>query len=158
VSWWTAVPSPIGDLLLLSDGEHLTRLRFEPFGTPDGRRDDGHPVLSRARAQLDAYFAAELTTFDLPLLLRGTPFQLRVWAALQDIPHGRTSTYGELATALGLPTGSARAVGLGNNRNPVPVIVPCHRVIGANGMLTGFGGGLDRKRFLLDLEVTDGLF
>lgn len=158
MTWWTAVPSPIQELLLVSDGEHLTRLRFAPFGEPDGVRDDAHHVLDEARRQLEAYFAAELTHFNLPLRLRGTPFQLDVWQALQAIPHGVTRTYGQLAAALGLPVGASRAVGLGNNRNPVPVIVPCHRVIGTNGMLTGYGGGLERKRYLLDLERTGVLF
>lgn len=158
MTWWTVAPSPIGDLLLLSDGEHLTRLRFAPFSSPEGVRDDGNAVLTAARDQLGAYFAGELRVFDLPLQLRGTDFQLRVWQALQAIPHGLTRTYGELAVALGLPVGASRAVGLGNNRNPLPVFVPCHRVVGAGGLLTGYGGGLERKRYLLNLEVSDALF
>jgi methylated-DNA-[protein]-cysteine S-methyltransferase len=101
--------------------------------------------------QLAAYFDAELTRFDLLLDLRGTAFQRRVWAALREVPYGETATYGELAAELGQPTAS-RAVGLANGKNPVGVIVPCHRVIGSTGCLTGYGGGLDRKRYLLDLE------
>ena len=102
--------------------------------------------------QLDSYFCGNLTRFDLPLDLAGTEFQLKVWRALRGIPYGATCTYGQIAKAIGQP-GAARAVGLANNHNPVPIIVPCHRVIGADGSLTGYGGGLPRKRKLLDLEA-----
>ena len=102
--------------------------------------------------QLEAYFCGTLTRFDLPLDLAGTDFQLRIWRALRAIPYGQTRTYGQIAKALGQP-GAARAVGLANNQNPVPIIVPCHRVIGADGSLTGYGGGLPRKRRLLELEA-----
>ena len=118
-------------------------------GREPERDDDGLPA---AREQLAAYFAGELTVFDLPLDLRGTDFQRRVWAALREIPYGRTRTYGELATALGAPSAS-RAVGLANGRNPISIVVPCHRVVGASGSLTGYAGGVDRKRALLDLEA-----
>lgn len=103
--------------------------------------------------QLGAYFAGELTEFDLELELVGTDFQRRVWAALQTIPYGQTASYGEIAERIGAP-GAARAVGLANGHNPISIIVPCHRVVGATGSLTGYGGGIDRKRFLLDLEHT----
>jgi methylated-DNA-[protein]-cysteine S-methyltransferase len=104
------------------------------------------------RAQLAEYFAGARTTFDLPLALAGSPFQLRVWRALQDIPYGATTRYGALARRIGVPS-AARAIGVANGQNPVCVIVPCHRVIGADGSLTGYGGGLERKRLLLDLEA-----
>jgi methylated-DNA-[protein]-cysteine S-methyltransferase len=105
----------------------------------------------RRRASSGPYFAGRLTDFDLPIQLHGTPFQRRVWAALADIPYGETVSYGELAAQIGQPT-AARAVGLANGRNPVAVIVPCHRVVGSTGSLVGYGGGLDRKRYLLRLE------
>ncbi len=106
----------------------------------------------RRATQLDEYFAGARTAFDLPLRASGTEFQLRVWGALREIPYGETSTYGQLATRIG-HDGAARAVGVANGQNPIAVIVPCHRVIGADGTLTGFGGGLERKRLLLDLEA-----
>jgi methylated-DNA-[protein]-cysteine S-methyltransferase len=108
-------------------------------------------VLADAAAQLKAYFAGQLTSFDLPVAPEGTGFQRTVWAGLRRIPYGETISYGELASRIGQPTAS-RAVGLANGRNPVAIIVPCHRVVGADGSLTGYGGGLDRKRFLLALE------
>jgi methylated-DNA-[protein]-cysteine S-methyltransferase len=108
-------------------------------------------VLKQARRELDDYFAGKLTRFTVGTAAHGTPFQQRVWAALRRIPYGATRTYGEQAAAIGSPRAS-RAVGLANGRNPIAIIVPCHRVIGSNGSLTGFGGGLHRKRFLLDLE------
>ncbi|QKG23795.1 methylated-DNA--protein-cysteine methyltransferase [Actinomadura verrucosospora] len=120
----------------------------ESFGAPG---DPSAEPFAATAEQLAAYFAGELTEFDLPLNLRGTPFQGRVWAALQEIPYGETTTYGELAVELGKPSAS-RAVGLANGKNPVGVIVPCHRVVGSTGSLTGYGGGLDRKRYLLDFE------
>lgn len=147
---FTTVPSPIGDLLLLGDGDALSGLYMEPWAPAAAwqRADD---AFTAAREQLDAYFAGELTAFDLPLAPRGTEFQLRVWTALQEIPYGETTSYGALAGRIGAP-GAARAVGLANGRNPISIIVPCHRVIGAGGSLTGYGGGLERKRALLDLE------
>ncbi|MCF3176070.1 methylated-DNA--[protein]-cysteine S-methyltransferase [Streptomyces sioyaensis] len=152
--------TPVGPLTLVAAGTALTGLYMtdqrhrppqESFGDP---ADPGAPPFAAAIAQLRAYFRGELTTFDLPLTLRGTPFQRRVWAALCTIPYGETRSYGQLAEALGLPT-AARAVGLANGRNPVGIIVPCHRVVGADGSLTGYGGGLDRKRRLLAFERTE---
>ncbi|MEU5211509.1 methylated-DNA--[protein]-cysteine S-methyltransferase [Streptomyces sp. NPDC020742] len=156
--------TPVGPLTLVAAGDALTALYMtdqrhrppqESFGAP---ADPGTPPFAEAIAQLEAYFRGELTTFDLPLALRGTPFQRRVWAALCTIPYGETLSYGQLATRLGVPS-AARAVGLANGRNPVGIIVPCHRVVGADGSLTGYGGGLDRKRRLLAFERTeDALF
>ncbi|WP_229852628.1 methylated-DNA--[protein]-cysteine S-methyltransferase [Streptomyces albospinus] len=156
--------TPVGPLTLVAGGDALTGLYMteqrhrppqEAFGTP---ADPADPPFAAAITQLRAYFRGELTTFDLPLALHGTPFQRRVWAALRTIPYGETVSYGRLAERLGVPT-AARAVGLANGRNPVGIIVPCHRVVGADGSLTGYGGGLDRKRRLLAFERTDdGLF
>jgi methylated-DNA-[protein]-cysteine S-methyltransferase len=113
------------------------------------------PVVGDARAQLAAYFAGERTAFDLPLAMRGTAFNLRVWAELRGIPYGETASYADVARRLGSP-GAARAVGAANARNPIPIIVPCHRVVGADGSLTGFGGGIERKRWLLAHEARVG--
>ncbi|MEV4673250.1 MULTISPECIES: methylated-DNA--[protein]-cysteine S-methyltransferase [Actinomadura] len=149
--------SPVGPLTVVAvdgglAGLYMEKQRHLPpeetFGAPGD--PDAEPFATVAK-QLTAYFAGELTEFDVPLNLRGTPFQQRVWAALQEIPYGRTTTYGELAVEIGSPSAS-RAVGLANGRNPVSVIVPCHRVVGSTGSLTGYGGGLDRKRYLLDFE------
>src|SRR5215475_2854465 len=154
----TVMDSPIGPLTLIAEngrlaGVHMEITRYEPdaatLGTAVG--DDDEPVLASAARQLDAYFDGDLTSFDLPLTLDGSQFQRTVWAALQDIPYGQTTSYGELAKRIGQPSAS-RAVGLANGRNPVSIIVPCHRVIGADGSLTGYGGGMDRKRFLLAHE------
>ncbi|OKJ62318.1 cysteine methyltransferase [Streptomyces sp. CB02009] len=150
----TVVDSPYDPLTLVAvDGVlsrvHMTGQRHRPpeetFGEPDPR------PFGEAIRQLDAYFAGELTAFELPLNLIGTPFQLRVWEGLLRIPYGETRTYGELAEELGNP-GASRAVGLANGKNPVSIIVPCHRVVGASGSLTGYGGGLDRKQRLLAFE------
>ncbi len=152
------IDSPIGPLTLVTEGGALTGLYMdvqghEPdeatLGVPASLDDD--EVLAEAARQLGAYFAGELTTFDLPLDLEGTGFQRTVWAGLQQIPYGQTTSYGELARRIGQPTAS-RAVGLANGRNPVSIVVPCHRVVGSNGSLTGYGGGLPRKQFLLALE------
>lgn len=152
------MPSPVGELLLAADDDALTDLRFAPHAAdPTWRRDDAHPVLAAARAQLDAYFAGARTPFDLPLAPRGTPFQQRVWAELRRIPHGATLSYGALARRVGDPRAS-RAVGAANGRNPIAIVVPCHRVIGAAGALTGFGGGIERKRWLLAHEGRPELF
>lgn len=147
-------PSPVGELLLGSDGERLTYVIFQSgkkarAPEPAWREDPG--PFREALRQLGAYFAGELKTFDLPLLPQGTGFQQKVWAGLREIPYGETRSYGELARALGRPAAS-RAVGAANGRNPLPIVVPCHRVIGSDGSLTGFGGGLPVKRALLDLE------
>ncbi len=154
---WTVVGEErlapgFGPLLLVADGGCLTRVVFAPFGTPDGERADDDPVLVAAADQLEEYFAGRRQEFDLPLRLVGSAFQRRVWEQLSAIGYGETISYGELARRLGLPPGASRAVGLSNGSNPVPVVVPCHRVIGADGTLTGFGGGLHRKRILLDVE------
>ena len=150
---YRTIDSPIGPLTLAGHGSVLTNLRmidqtYEPSRT-GWSLDQG--AFSDAVNQLDAYFAGELTDFDVELDLRGTEFQQRVWKALLTIPYGETRSYGEIAEQIGAP-GAARAVGLANGRNPIAVIVPCHRVIGASGQLTGYGGGLDRKQTLLELE------
>jgi methylated-DNA-[protein]-cysteine S-methyltransferase len=149
---WTLVDSPIGDLLLLGGDGVVRGLYMQPARPPAGaQRDDA--AFAAPREQLREYFAGERTSFDLPLEMDGTDFQRRVWGALREIPYGETRSYGELSRDLGLGARGARAVGLANGRNPISVIVPCHRVIGADGSLTGFGGGLDRKRILLELEA-----
>ncbi len=151
----TTVDSPIGELLLKGDGRALTGLymsggKFAQTATDDWERDDD--AFADVRAQLAAYFAGELTDFEVPLAPVGTAFQLSVWGALQEIPYGRTESYGQLAARVG-NVRACRAVGLANGRNPISIIVPCHRVIGASGTLTGYGGGLERKRQLLNLET-----
>jgi len=149
---WSDLDSPIGPLRIHTDGEAVTAVEFSPFGEPAGARDDAQPVLVEAKRQLSAYFDGELRDFDLPLAPHGTEFRRRVWAALAEIPYGSTTSYGVLARRLGLPVGASRAVGTANGANPVPIVVPCHRVVGADGSLTGYAGGLERKRVLLDLE------
>ena len=145
----TVVDTPIGPLGLTASDAALQGVMF------DGRRlwvEASSPVLDEAARQLDAYFAGELMAFDLPLELNGSEFNRRCWLALASIPYGQTVSYGEQARRLGLGHDAARAVGAANGRNPLPVVLPCHRVIGADGSLTGFGGGLDVKRFLLEHE------
>jgi methylated-DNA-[protein]-cysteine S-methyltransferase len=171
---WTVIDTPIGQLRLVATGGFLVAVDFlgdmagprtssmdlaaaRADGLPLGDRTDDEPVLVEACRQLAAYFARDLDDFHLPLAPRGTDFQQRVWAELRAIKHGDTASYGEIARRLGLTGHGARAVGLANGRNPIPVVIPCHRVVGANGSLTGYGGGLDRKTFLLDLE-RDRLF
>jgi methylated-DNA-[protein]-cysteine S-methyltransferase len=152
----TTVDSPIGPLLLAGDDEgaalsHLYQLAApRPFERPDAWVEKREPF-AQLVAQLDEYFAGERQAFDVELALTGSPFQLEVWGALRDIPYGETISYGELAQRIDRPNAS-RAVGLANGANPVSIIVPCHRVIGADGSLTGYGGGLDHKRALLGLE------
>jgi methylated-DNA-[protein]-cysteine S-methyltransferase len=148
---WHRIDSPLGELLLVGDGRALTQLRMSPRGVPAGGRQDPE-AFAEVEAQLDAYFAGELTEFDVPLAPTGTGFQLRVWAALLEIRYGETASYGAIAAAVGRPD-AVRAVGATNGRNPIAVIVPCHRVIGADGTLVGYGGGLPRKRLLLELEA-----
>lgn len=144
--------SPIGPLTLHSNGAAITGLEFADPRHPLKESPRGRdPVLDRARRELDDYFAGKLDVFTVATAAHGTPFQKRAWAALRRIPYGATRTYGEQAAAIGSPR-AFRAVGLANGRNPIAIIVPCHRVIGADGSLTGFGGGLHRKKFLLDLE------
>jgi methylated-DNA-[protein]-cysteine S-methyltransferase len=142
----TTYISPLGPLRLRADDDALLELTF---GT--AARDDDSPVLAATRAQLDEYFAGTRRTFDLPLRLEGSPWEQRVWAELRAIPYGETTSYGAIATTLGAP-GSARAVGAANGRNPISIIVPCHRVIGASGALTGYAWGVENKSALLDLE------
>ena len=150
---YTYVPGPFGDLLVATeDGAGLSRVWLPPAEPQAGwRRDDELPILAEARAQLLAYFAGERTSFDLTLAPRGTTFQRKVWDALCRIPYGVTRTYGQIADEVGAP-GSARAVGSANHDNPIAIVVPCHRVVGANGTLVGYAGGLAQKRALLDLE------
>jgi methylated-DNA-[protein]-cysteine S-methyltransferase len=149
--------SPIGVLTLVASREGLTHVLFEgqepaDVGLPDDLPEvDDDPALEAAAAQLEEYFAGDRRQFDLPLDLRGTEFQRDAWRALASVPYGETRTYGEQAEAIGRP-GAFRAVGAANGRNPIPVILPCHRIIGASGALTGFGGGLAVKRQLLDHE------
>ncbi|MCW2496020.1 methylated-DNA--[protein]-cysteine S-methyltransferase [Jatrophihabitans sp.] len=158
---YTYVDSPLGALLLVRDDGGLTGL-YLPTGRhaaarqPEWTRDDD--AFSDVRTQLEEYFAGTRTSFDLALNAHGTPFQTVVWQALREIPYGETASYGETAAAIGSPTAS-RAVGLANGQNPISIIVPCHRVIGANGSLTGYGGGLEAKRWLLSHEAAHaGLF
>jgi O-6-methylguanine DNA methyltransferase len=151
VPWCTFEAHPQFPLYLEASARGLLRVYFGMPPGFEGRADGSHPLLGEAARQLGEYFAGVRRAFDLPLDLRGTPFQLRVWNALLRIPYGETRTYGQLAAALGQP-GAARAVGAANGANPVGIIVPCHRVVAAGGGLGGFGGGLDRKRFLLALE------
>ena len=159
--FYTGTQSPIGELLLVGDGHALHGLHMQEGRTsvavdPAWRRAD--EPFADVRRQLSEYFDGQRIDFDVPLAMAGTQFQRRVWDELREIPYGDTTTYGELARRLGRPSAS-RAVGLANGRNPVAVIVPCHRVIGSDGSLTGYGGGLERKRLLLDLEAARiGLF
>lgn len=149
--------SPIGVLTLVSDGAALVRLEFEDPRYPEPIPKPGaDAIIKSARKQIDAYFAGRLTAFDLPLAPEGTEFQKKCWAALLRIPYGATRSYGEQAAAIGNAKAS-RAVGLANGRNPIAIIVPCHRVIGANGALTGYGGGMARKQILLELEQGQAL-
>jgi len=148
---WTTYDSPLGPLTLTAEESRITAIRFP------GRDDDLDPAdraeapFAALRAQLDEYFAGERHTFDLPLDLRGTEFQRAVWEQLRAIPYGETTTYGTIARALGRMD-RVPAVGAAVGRTPVPIVVPCHRVLGSDGSLTGYGGGLDRKQALLDLE------
>src|SRR4051812_17404062 len=143
----TTYASPIGPITLRADDDALTALTFGAGHDTGG----DSTVLAAARRQLDEYFAGTRTEFDLPLRLSGTPWEERVWAQLRTIPYGETATYGELAARLGTPT-AARAVGSANGRNPISIVVPCHRVIGSTGALTGYAWGVERKSALLDLE------
>ncbi|HEX4980936.1 MAG TPA: methylated-DNA--[protein]-cysteine S-methyltransferase [Ilumatobacteraceae bacterium] len=150
----TTMPSPVGELTLVADD---TALRLISFDTTDVDREvidvaaGEHPVLATATRQLQEYFDGSRTDFDIPLAPEGTPFQQQAWSVLRSIPFGATMSYGEQAAALG-DRKRARAVGAANGRNPIPIIVPCHRVVGSNGHLTGFGGGIESKAWLLDHE------
>jgi methylated-DNA-[protein]-cysteine S-methyltransferase len=152
--FFDVLPSPVGPLTLAADEEGLRHIRFEQERHPiriDREWIPGPEKFVEVRAQLNAYFAGELTRFELPLSPQGTDFQQRVWQALRAIDYGRTESYGEVARRIGHISAS-RAVGAANGRNPLPIVIPCHRVIGNDGSLTGFGGGIERKRFLLALE------
>jgi methylated-DNA-[protein]-cysteine S-methyltransferase len=160
VIYYSYYDSPVGSLLLAGDGVALSLISFpsgkaarQPEADWMRRNDAFKPV----KQQMAAYFAGELTDFDLKLAPQGTDFQLAVWSALETIPYGETRSYGDIAAQLGKPDAS-RAVGAANGQNPLPIVVPCHRVIGSNGNLTGFGGGLECKQFLLRLEQTHAPF
>jgi methylated-DNA-[protein]-cysteine S-methyltransferase len=163
---YAVLPSPVCELTLLGDSTSLTAVylgskhRHAPPVAPEWRRvEPDRDEFAEPSRQLAEYFAGERREFDLPLAPSGTAFQLRVWAALLEIPYGETTSYGALAATLGLGPAGSRAVGAANGRNPISIVVPCHRVIGAGGALIGYGGGLPTKRALLDLERQDqGLF
>lgn len=158
-AYHTTISSPLGDLLLTSTGHALTGVyltphRHGPTAGGDWVRDEA--PFAEARRQLSEYFAGARTVFDLPTAATGTPFQQRVWQALCAIPYGHTASYGDIARAIGHPT-AVRAVGLANGRNPLSIVVPCHRVIGSDGSLTGYGGGVERKQWLLAHEARHGV-
>ena len=148
---YISYPSPLGELTVAGDGKYITRVIFPGIrrGGPLPRQNS--PLLQEACLQLDEYFAGRRFVFDLPLRAAGTPFQMRVWKALEKVPYGKTCSYGQLAAWAGNPR-AARAVGGAVHVNPIAILIPCHRVIGADGTLTGYGGGLWRKEFLLQLE------
>ena len=146
----TVIDSPVGRIRIVAEDGAIRQLWFVGDEVPLRPSDD--PVLVEAVRQLEEYFTGRRTSFDLPLSPQGSAFQRKVWAALQEIPYGETVSYGELAGSLGLLNG-ARAVGAANGQNPIAIVVPCHRVIGANGRLIGYAAGLDRKRVLLELEA-----
>lgn len=159
---WTTMDSPVGELRIIARDGAIAAIEFSPFrgladGRPIGERADGDPLLRRAVDQLSAYFSRELKEFDLPLAPVGSAFQQLVWEQLRLIGYGETASYGEIARRLGKSNAASRAVGLANGRNPIPIVIPCHRVIGANGSLTGYAGGMERKQVLLQLEQ-DALF
>ncbi|KDN19549.1 methylated-DNA--[protein]-cysteine S-methyltransferase [Amycolatopsis rifamycinica] len=150
------VDSPCGPLTLVAEGDALCGLymvdqRHRPHELTFGSPDPGAEIFDRAETELKEYFAGQRHEFEVPLAFVGTPFQRAVWGRLREIPYGTTISYGQLADRLGNPAAS-RAVGLANGKNPIGIIVPCHRVVGSNGSLTGYGGGLERKRYLLDFE------
>jgi methylated-DNA-[protein]-cysteine S-methyltransferase len=168
---WTLVDSPVGPLRVIAHRGALTAIEFDvprqsglsarssqgraaaaSLGRPVGDRDDTDALLVETRHQLDGYFARDLKVFDLPLNPEGTDFQRRVWDQLRTIGWGETATYGEIARRLGMTGHGSRAVGLANGRNPIPIVIPCHRVVGADGTLTGYAGGVERKQQLLELE------
>ncbi|ADB34857.1 methylated-DNA/protein-cysteinemethyltransferase [Kribbella flavida DSM 17836] len=159
---YAVIGSPIGDLTLVGSDEgelmgiYMEQHRHRPPMETFGPRDD--TILPEVVRQLTEYFDGTRTTFDVPLKLVGTPFQREVWTALTEIPYGTTTTYGELADVLGKTAAASRAVGLANGKNPISIIVPCHRVVASTGHLTGYAGGLSRKQALLSLERADALF
>ena len=155
-TWYELHDSPLGELLLACNGAAVTRLhlaqgRYVPRIAPDWVRGGRQPVLARLRRELDAYFAGSLREFTIAVDPQGTEFQQRAWTALATIPYGETRTYGQQAAAIGRPS-AVRAIGAANGRNPIAIVLPCHRVVGADGSLTGYAGGLDAKDFLLRLE------
>ena len=159
---WTVMESPVGDRRIIARDAAIVAIEFSPVrglvdGRPIGDRVDEDPLLRRAVEQLTAYFARELKEFDLPLAPQGSAFQRQVWDQLRLVGWGETASYGQIAHRLGHTNAASRAVGLANGRNPIPIVIPCHRVIGADGSLTGYAGGLDRKQTLLALEQ-DALF
>jgi methylated-DNA-[protein]-cysteine S-methyltransferase len=154
ITYHTTLPSPLGELLALSDGEHLTGLylpNHKGGPRPNSSWQTANAPFAALRTQLAEYFAGERHEFDVPLRLAGTPFQQQVWQQLTRIPYGATITYAELALRIGSPAAS-RAVGAANGRNPISILVPCHRVVGATGKLTGYAGGVDKKEWLLAME------
>jgi methylated-DNA-[protein]-cysteine S-methyltransferase len=158
---WTLMDSPIGELRIVESDGAITAIEFTPYrehdGRPRGDRDDSRPVLAEAVRQLRAYFDRDLKEFDLPLAPGGTDFQQSVWGQLLEIGYGETASYGQIAKRLGKTNAASRAVGLANGSNPIPIVIPCHRVIGADGTLTGYAGGVERKQTLLEIEQ-DALF
>lgn len=182
---WTQIESPLGPVKVLAHRGAVTAVEFvgtwsaggaessfphpasersseavataRSAGRPVGDRVDDDPLLAEAARQLSAYFSRDLKEFDLPLRPEGTAFQQRVWEQLRQIPYGETTSYGEIAARLGMNAGASRAVGMANGRNPIGVVIPCHRVVGAKGLLSGYAGGVERKQALLDLEQ-DALF
>lgn len=174
---WTQIDSPLGPVRIVAHREAITAVEFvgplaqpaasprastavaaaRSAGRPVGDRMDDDPLLAEAARQLTAYFARDLKEFELPLRPDGTPFQLRVWEQLRAIPYGETTSYGEIARRLDMNPGASRAVGAANGRNPIGIVIPCHRVVGAGGLLSGYAGGVERKQALLDLEQ-DALF
>jgi methylated-DNA-[protein]-cysteine S-methyltransferase len=168
---WTTIDSPAGPVRIIAHDGAVTAVEFladppadasprssmrtaaeRSAGRPVGDRVDDDPLLAEAARQLRAYFAGELTEFDLPLAPRGTPFQQKVWQELREIGYGQTASYGEIAARLGMNPGASRAVGAANGRNPIGIVIPCHRVVGAKGLLSGYAGGVERKQLLLRLE------
>jgi methylated-DNA-[protein]-cysteine S-methyltransferase len=174
---WTQLDSPLGPIKVVAYRDAITSVEFVELlprkdeskhsstavaaarsaGRPVGERADADPLLAEAARQLAAYFRRDLKEFDLPLRPDGTPFQLRVWEQLRQIPYGETTSYGEIAHRLDMHAGASRAVGMANGRNPIGIVIPCHRVVGSKGLLTGYAGGVERKQALLDLEQ-DALF
>lgn len=170
---WTLMDSPLGPVKVVANRGAITAVEFtgpvagaatatprsstvlaaaRSAGRPVGDRVDDAPLLVEAVRQLTGYFAREVKEFDLPLRPDGTPFQLRVWEQLRGIGYGETASYGEIARRLGMNPGASRAVGAANGRNPVAIVIPCHRVVGSSGLLSGYAGGVERKQALLDLE------
>ena len=147
------VATPLGDMTLVERSGKLTELRLKA-STGEGEQEQETPLLKQAAKELSEYFGGGRTTFSVPLEAEGTAFQQSVWNALRQIPYGQTLSYGGVAANIGKPK-AARAVGMANNRNPLPIFIPCHRVIGADGQMVGYGGGIDVKTFLLDLEAKE---